>query len=180
VNKETPWLRLVYDSRDVPEFGRKVEADPAQLSFPFPEPDIVVVLDVAHFHYVTFKRALDKIKPRWIFDIRAAPRLDRLAGTRSHAFRYFDHLGIRYIDVFGLVGISNYKKAIYNPNFWTPVIEDFLSDAGGQGGPYCALLDDDSMINSVSKHLASSVSHATGKSVSLSKLTSDNDFHFYV
>ncbi|WP_380785053.1 hypothetical protein [Sphingomonas sp. R86521] len=170
---DVPWLKLVYDSLEIPSFSEKVDTEIRQLSFPFPEPDIIVVLDVAQFHYVSFKSALDQIKPKWIFDIRAAPRMDRLVGGRSHAFREFERIGSRYIDIFGIVGLTNYKKAIHNPGYWTPVVEEFISSSLERRGPYLALLDDDIMINSVSRHFASSVSHATGREVSLSRLDAE-------
>jgi hypothetical protein len=168
-----PWLRLVYDSVSIPVFEKDARLNEAQLSFPFPEPDVIVILDVARFHYVSFKHALDHIKPKWIFDIRATPRMDNLVGGRSHALREFERIGSRYVDIFGIVGLTNYKKAVHNPGFWTPVVEDFISSAGERSGPYLALLDDDVMINSVSRHFASSVSHATGRSVSLSRLNAE-------
>ena len=67
IRSEVPWLRLVYDSLDIPVFPASKEKDARQLSFPFPEPDIIVVIDVAKFQYISFKSALNKIKPRWIF-----------------------------------------------------------------------------------------------------------------
>ena len=59
--------------------------------------------------------------------------------------------------------------------FWTPIVEEFLNSSPEQRGPYMALLDDDLMINSVSRYFASSISHATGRSVALSRLGSDPD-----
>ena len=177
--KKTPraptWLRLVYDSTDLPEYPQFGDLDNRQLVLPFPEPDTVVILDVAEFEFSSFKRALSRLKPKWVFDIRAAPRMDRLAGGRAHAFREFERIGTQYIDIFGIIGVSNYKNAASNPVFWTPVVEDFLRASGSLAGPYMALLDDETLINSVSRSFASSISHVTGRDVSLSRLKSDSD-----
>lgn len=170
---DVPWLRLAYDSADIPSCAQASEKDIVQLSLPFPDPDIVVILHVAHLQFGAFKNALDRVKPRWIFDIRAAPRMDRLGGGRSHAFREFERIGSRYIDIFGSVGITNYKIAVHNPSFWTPIVEELIASSSERRGPYLALLDDDMMINSVSRHFASSVSHATGRSVELSRLRAE-------
>ena len=171
---ETPWLRLAYDSLDAPEPSGAMDEDIRQLSFPFPEPDVIVVLDVARFQYVSFMSALDLIKPKWIFDIRATPRLDRLVGGRSRALKEFERIGSRYIDIFGIIGLTNYKKGLYNPGYWTSVVEDFISTSSEQTGPYLALLDNNVMINSVSQHFATSVSHATGRGVSVSRLEAES------
>lgn len=175
ISKSKPWLRLVYDSADIPACPDLRNRDSRQLSLPFPEPDVVVILDVAEFEFSSFKRAMSYLKPKWVFDIRAAPRLDRLAGGRIHAFREFERIGTQYIDIFGLLGISNYKNAASNPVFWTPVVEEFLRSSTSMNGPYMALLDDASLINTVSKSFASSISHVTGRDVSLSRLKSDAD-----
>lgn len=170
-----PWLRLVYDSAELPSYhGPRV--DNRQLQLPFPEPDTIVVLDVGEFEFGAFRRALSSLRPKWVFDIRASPRMDQLAGGRIHAFREFDRIGTQYIDIFGLVGVSNYRSAASNPYFWTPVVEEFLKNSGMKSGPYMALLDDDTLINTVSKQFASSISHVTGRDVSLSRLRNGGDF----
>ncbi len=175
IPKNAPWLRLVYDSADLPAYPSARNSDNRQLSLPFPAPDIVVILDVAEFEFSSFRRALSHLKPKWLFDIRAAPRLDRIAGGRIHAFREFERIGIQYIDIFGLLGISNYKNAASNPVFWTPIVEEFLRGSESMAGPYMALLDDATLINTVSKCFASSISHVTGRDVSLSRLKSDSE-----
>jgi hypothetical protein len=171
--KLPPWIRLVYDSAAIPVYAGERIHSPEQLSLPLPEPDSVMVIHVPEFEFRSFRRALMNIKPKWVFDIRAAPRMDRLAGGRSHAFREFDKIGAVYIDLFGVLGISNYRNVAINPAFWTPVVEGFLSRFDNVSGPYFALLDDDLMINAVSRHFASSISHVTGRGVSLSRLSAD-------
>ncbi len=172
--KLPPWIRLVYDSADIPIYRGEQPYLPEQLSLPLPEPDTVLVVHVPEFEFRSFRRALMNIRPRWVFDIRAAPRMDRLAGGRSHAFREFDRIGAMYIDLFGMLGISNYRNVAINPAFWTPMVEAFLAGADDLSGPYFALLDDDLMINAVSKHFASSISHVTGRGVSLSRLSAED------
>lgn len=170
-SKLPPWLRLVYDSADIPVYSNETFLVPQQLSLPLPEPDTVLVMYVPEFEFKTFRRALLDIKPRWIFDIRATPRMDRLAGGRLHAFREFEDIGATYIDLFGVLGITNYRNVAVNPAFWTPLVETFLSRRKSVSGPFFALLDDDLMINAVSKHFASSISHVTGREVRLSRLS---------
>jgi len=171
--KGAPWLRLVYDSSELPVYSGEPQIDDKQYSFPFPEPDVIIIVDVSNVRYSSFRTVIHNIKPKWIFDIRANPRFDRIAGNRVTALRQFETMGSMYIDLFGIVGISNYKTAVYNPEFWTGVVEDFLRESTQKRGPYLALLDDNLMINSVSRHFASSVSHATGRSVALSKLDAE-------
>ncbi|WP_156340457.1 hypothetical protein [Sphingomonas sp. Leaf17] len=168
-------MRLVYDSADIPTYCIRKEKDDRQLSLPFPDPDVVIVMDVADFGVRSFKAALSCLKPKWVFDIRASPRMDRLAGGRIHAFKEFEKIGTQYIDIFGLLNLYNYSSVESNPAFWMHIIENHLSHDGNAHGPYMALLDDELMINSISKYFASSISHVTGRDVALSRLTNDSD-----
>lgn len=173
-DKFTPWLRLVYDSSGIPARTLDhVRYDDRQLSLPLPEPDVVIIMNVHDIRYGSFKNALNTIRPKWIFDIRATPRLDKIGGSRNIALKEFDSIGSHYVDLFGILGINNYKHVASNPFFWTPVVESFLRSSNDKFGPYFALLDDDLLINTVSKHFAASISHATGKSVTLSRLAEE-------
>jgi len=167
---DVPRLRLVHDGTVIARHEIKIPGETRQLSLPLPEPNIIVILDVTRTGYHFFKNTLEHIRPKWIFDIRAVPRLDTIGGGRSHALREFEKIGSRYVDVFGILGVSNFKKALHNPSFWTDIVEGYIKSSPDNHGPYLALLDDNVMMNSISRHFASSISHVTGRDVSLSKI----------
>jgi len=165
--KEYPWLRLVYDAqKDFARESREI-IHPEQLELPLSAFDVAVVLDVDHIKHDEFRAALGRIKPRWIFDVRAAPRFDNLTVSRVHAFSYFEELGSRYFDIFGSLKIDNYRKAVYDTKRWTKVIEYLLRSFENHEGPYLALADDDRLIEKMSLSLASSLSDATGRNITI-------------
>ncbi|MGF6540555.1 hypothetical protein OKW32_003841 [Paraburkholderia youngii] len=55
----------------------------------------------------SFIRFAKDFKPGFFLDLRIAPRLDFLAGSRLQAFRLFHELDIEYVDVLGRLGIDS-------------------------------------------------------------------------
>lgn len=52
-----------------------------------------------------FFRFLSSFRPQVILDLRLAPRLDFVGGSRMHTFRAFHQFSVQYIDVFGRLGV---------------------------------------------------------------------------
>ena len=91
----------------------------------------------------TFGTLLIKIRPRWVFDLRPAPRFEILGQSRKDTFALFENLKIQYIDVTGMLGVNTYKTTEMNAIFLAKTI----AAAGVMGertlkGPNVFLLDD--------------------------------------
>ena len=55
----------------------------------------------------SFVRFAKVFRPECVLDLRIAPRLDFIGGSRAHAFRLFRELDIEYVDVLGRLGIAS-------------------------------------------------------------------------
>lgn len=173
-----PHLRLVYDAAALPSFEEVRHFQPHQLELPLDRPHLAVVLDVHDVRSSLFREALLEIRPQIIFDVRRKPRFDILAGNRAHAFSYFREIGSKYIDVFGALSEPRYERSKHNPRLWGKVFSSQTEKYSISEGPFLALLDDENLINSMSKYLAASLSSATNKPISLCRYYFPEDAHF--
>lgn len=92
-------------SVDFLEEGRPVKEEPqTKVGTPF----VVVVMRAADLQGEAGLRDFARrFHPRYFYDMRIAPRLDQLAGSRLRAFQLFEELNVEYQDLFGRAGVSN-------------------------------------------------------------------------
>lgn len=178
INERPPWLRLVHERNLHIDADSESQARvPEQLSLPLPEPDIIFILNVSEIRFNQFDYALHQIKPKWIFDIRTAPRLDKIAGSRNSAFRAFDRLNLNYLDVFGILGINDQRAASSNPAFWMPWLTEVLISSHEAHGPYFALLDSEPLIEAFSSQVRDVMPSKIGKEITLTRLMDHLRYH---
>jgi hypothetical protein len=164
---EVPWLRLVYDARWTSSV--KVRR-PEQMSLPYAQSDIILLLNTKKMRSQSFLFALGSVRPHWVFDLRYNPRLDVLAGSRLEAFRHFDDLDVHYIDVFGLMDSDERKQHVRRKRRFVTILRHYLSRVADNNGPYLALLDDDDIMDIVTDSAQNVISTLTGRQTSLSQL----------
>lgn len=169
---EVPWLRLVYDARWAPSMRVR---KPEQLALPYTQSDVILLLNTKRMRPQSFLFALGSVRPHWVFDLRYNPRLDVLAGSRRDAFRYFDDLDARYIDVFGLMDAEERKQEIRRKRRFVSILKKYLAHVKDNNGPYLALLDDEEIMNVVTDSAGDVISTLTGRPTSLSQLAVSNE-----
>lgn len=177
IGKNTPWIQLAYDSSVAPaKSATSPSAHESQFSLPLPESDVLIIINADAVTSSRFQSTLHSVKPAWIFDVRAAPRLDRLGGSREVFLADIKNIGAQYVDIFGILNIHSYNNTKSNPISWVPVIQDYLRSSDIKRGPFFALLDDETLIDSVSRSLAPSISEAVGRKVFLSNLVTSSNY----
>ena len=139
----------------------KTNYDDKQLSFFYPSPHTVILLDVTNVNHHKFTSIIDHYMPRWIIDVRPVPRLDRIAISRNLAFTIFEKKKSEYVDLFGRLGIESYGSADSNPLFWAPAVKDILK-ASSRPGPYIFLFDNDKLMSVADNILPNVMKAAVG------------------
>jgi len=117
-----------------------------QLGLPFFDQYTLVFAEVSLTDAQNFRELIGSISPKWIFDIRVNPRLDRLGGSRKEVFDSFAARNIKYIDLFGHLSLSLDRSANMNPTFWSNIVGEILKNSSAPFGPFLFLSDDLSMI----------------------------------
>lgn len=94
------------------------------------------------------------IRPTWIFDLRAAPRMDFDGLTRSYFFQLIQRLASRYVDVFGTLGIRHYHDSLANGVLLAETLNGVISESDKlAGGPFMFLVDRSEIMEHASKLL---------------------------
>lgn len=137
--RTVPHLRLVVAA------GKGEDARPHppgafQLSFPYPEPSSVTLLQLQGATPDLLPKMVEKLAPHLIFDVRVTPHLDVIAKSRAAAFSLFSQRKITYIDLFGRLSINSYHSVDANPSFWAPRLSEF-AESTPMRGPYLFLFD---------------------------------------
>lgn len=120
------------------------ENSPQQLSLWYPDPSAIFLVCVTWMGREEFVAVLERCLPQWVIDVRVVPRFDRIAASRSEAFRLFERLGVTYVDLFGRLGIRSYASTESNPTKWGDAVADLLRNSSRRG-PYVFLLDDEKL-----------------------------------
>lgn len=165
-----PHLRLVEEPDKIIDAESLVKCrEHQQLAFPYPEVSTAFFLRIDRFTREEFARTLGNLTPRWIIDVRAVPRLDTVARSRSSAFDLFANAKVEYIDLFGRLGIRSYKSADANPVFWSRTVLRILA-ASERKGPYFFLFDDEELLFAADRILAPTLKSLVGSSTRIAHI----------
>ncbi|WP_119422952.1 hypothetical protein [Desertibaculum subflavum] len=116
-----------------------------------------------------FEKIVRELTPRWIIDVRAVPRLDTIASSRSAAFALFERCRAHYVDLFGRLGIKSYRAAESNPAFWGRAVFELLNGSERKG-PYLFLFDNRPLLQIADKMLLEAIKPAVGKAAHIARL----------
>lgn len=130
-------LRLISNNPQLTPFY----VEPEQLALPYMEQYSIVLANVDQLDRYEFFDFVFSISPRWIIDIRVSPRFDRVAGTRSNAFRIFSSIGATYVDLLGQLKVSSYATTEVSPNYWGRPIFQMISETKVPHGPFLLLFE---------------------------------------
>ncbi|WP_225032063.1 hypothetical protein [Paraburkholderia sp. XV] len=126
-------LKLVVT--DDPECAELVPEDSVQLTLPFDDGKAVILMHEADLRAPeAFEVFLGRYQPRWLLDVRVAPRMDFIAPGRALALRHLSMRNVTYVDVLGHVS---------DTSAWLPFVEALLQGSGGAEGPYAIIFDEE-------------------------------------
>ena len=141
-------LRLIVSNADKSRVGDEsplpIGDKVHQLSLPFTDDAVIVLIDCTSMGRSVLPGILVKYHPKLIFDVRTVPTMTHVAGSRSAAFRIFDQIKAEYIDVFGVLGVKSTDHVDVNPAIWSHRIRSVFS--GSLRGPVFMLFDSDRSI----------------------------------
>lgn len=160
----TSHLRLVFSQEQVADQDAACLEQAEQLSFPYAEDFAVILVLVVSMGPRDFKKVIVDSMASWVIDVRVAPRFDTLAFSRDAAFTLFRERRVRYVDLFGRLGISSYRSAETNPAFWGTHFCRLLVKSE-RAGPYLLLFDDRTLMLSAANVLPPMVRGALGDKV---------------
>ncbi|MBV7498809.1 hypothetical protein [Achromobacter sp. ACM05] len=132
-----------------------------QLRLPFEDGLSVMLVHEADLNFpAVFEEFIARYQPKWLLDIRVAPRMDFVAPTRASALRVLSALKVNYVDVLGRIG---------DTSKWLQFIENLVQDQNQAEGLYAIVFDDRSILQDARRHLSSLVCQQTQtESVSVS------------
>lgn len=166
-----PHLRLIFKARHEPEpkGPRAAQPEKRQLAFPYPEESTVFLVYIETMGREEFAKIVGEFTPRWIFDVRAVPRLDTIAASRLSAFHMFQKAKAVYVDLFGRLGINSYRSADSNPAVWGNAVTQLLRESDRKG-PYFFLFDDESLLRAADDLLPNIIRPAIGKAARFARI----------
>jgi len=116
-----------------------LEQQGEQLRLPFESEDFIVLMHETEIPssdaFITF---IEHYQPKWLLDVRVAPRMDFIAPSRTLALKILSTLQVNYVDVLGRV---------QNTNEWLTFVELLLQSDNGAEGPYAFIFDDRSALS---------------------------------
>lgn len=137
--------RLNHTDTSTPTARRKV-----QLCLPFEDRHIVILLNSTELAATdSFAAFAQQIKPRWLLDVRVAPRMDFIASSRPAALNNLASLGVTYIDILGRTHQASGPLQL---------VAEILHTTQGSEGPYVILFDDELKLRET-KRLVSGLKH---------------------
>ncbi|MBK1977312.1 hypothetical protein JE034_00450 [Achromobacter xylosoxidans] len=80
-----------------------------------------------------FEIFVEYYQPKWLLDIRIAPRMDFIAPTRALALRMLSALDVNYVDVFGRIS---------DASRWLEFVENLVQSHDRAKGLYAIVFDD--------------------------------------
>jgi len=87
-----------------------------------------------------FTSVLEKIRPKWVFDLRPLPRFDVEWLSRRAVFNMFEKCSISYHDVAGLIGADSHEDARLNPGIVSNNLLDLVGRSADNTAPYGPLV----------------------------------------
>ncbi|KVP02348.1 hypothetical protein WJ83_11395 [Burkholderia ubonensis] len=161
-------LRLVAGtSRGITECKQHTaEQRGEQLRLPFESEDYVVLMHDAEIPSSdAFIMFIEHYQPKWLVDVRIAPRMDFIAPSRALALKSLSTLRVNYVDVLGRV---------QNASEWLTFVESLLRSANGAEGPYAFIFDDRSALREARVQLPSMLRELdSARNVCVSTFTKD-------
>jgi hypothetical protein len=158
-------IRLIWDASSQVEFNdRRSET---QLDLPLYDAFHILLWDIGKVDRDSFLSVLQDFRPEWVVDVRIAPRFDRLAGGRHFAFNALENLGIRYVDLFGVLGLKTYQDVDINPSCWSRELANKVAQTHCSG-PYLFLFDNRQLLDAAGVPILESFKKVISDSVSLS------------
>ncbi|WP_175212912.1 hypothetical protein [Achromobacter aegrifaciens] len=133
----------------------------AQLRLPFEgDRSVVLVHETDLGSPEAFEVFIERYQPKWLLDIRVAPRMDFVAPTRTLALRMLSALKVNYVDVLGRVN---------DTSKWLQFIEDLVQNQDRTEGLYAIVFDDQCTLQDARLHLPSLFNRlAKAESISVS------------
>jgi hypothetical protein len=138
----------------------------AQLRLPFEdERAVVLVYETDMCSPEAFETFFERYRPKWLLDIRVAPRMDFVAPTRALALRTLSALNVNYVDVLGRVN---------DTSKWFQFVEDLLQRQDRVEGLYAIVFDDQCTLRDARLRLPSLLNRlTTAESISVSTFHRD-------
>lgn len=116
-----------------------------QLRLPFEdESAVILVHEMELSSPEAFDIFIERYRPKWLLDIRVAPRMDFVAPTRTLALRTLSALNVNYVDVLGRV---------HDTSKWLQFLEDLLQSQGRVDGLYAIFFDDTCTLRDARLHI---------------------------
>lgn len=152
----------VFYLRPVPDMTEPARSEPArsepaggqesgQLSL-FPHlsdvtPSLMAFLDMSTASDKAFTALIRETTPRWLLDLRPAPRFDYGRLHRRLAFRLFSDHGVTYHDVAGSLSMRDRHDARLHAGILSRELNDLLARSAQQlTGPVVVLVDDPAVL----------------------------------
>jgi hypothetical protein len=94
--------------------------------FASPNPRLIVFAPMTSIPGQVFLRALERLQPRLLFDLRVLPRFDFPGLSRAIAFFEFEQRGLVYRDIPGLLKVESRRDVRLNPALLAAELVRFL------------------------------------------------------
>lgn len=167
-----PYLRLIASS-DAPSGKEMGVRRPKQLALPYRDSNRGVLVNADTLTRTEFLGLIEKVNPKWVFDFRAVPRWDLLAGSRSLAFRIFAEHDVNYVDVLGRWDMSPASAAATGPEGWVNIIAELFGKES-QVGCVLFVFDDATLMAVANRTLEGALESALGSEVGVSVFRSSS------
>ncbi|WP_321788092.1 hypothetical protein [Paraburkholderia sp. J94] len=134
-------------TEDADERAQSSVGQGVQLTLPFNDGSAIVLTREADLRAPgAFEDFLVRYRPKWLLDVRIAPRMDFIAPSRAMALRHLSMSNIGYVDVLGHVD---------DPLQWLPFVEQLLESPECVEGPYAIVFDSEQRLRDARQRLPS-------------------------
>lgn len=126
VRKPPTFLRLVEPIPALPAVNTE-DFKPSEWQstlFAQDNPALLIFVDFVDISESDFLTILTSAKPKFMIDLRLAPRFDIGAINRKLVFSLFQQLGTNYFDLSGRLGVRSLNDARLNPSLLAEAIQD--------------------------------------------------------
>lgn len=132
--KRPPYLQVVIAPRPTEKLsvGAEPGSDPGRSQsmqlelFEAPHPAslwLVLATDAWLRH---FPATVERLRPRFVFDLRPLPVFDAVGMSRQIAFRHIETIGATYLDALGSAGIRERRNAFIHSGGLTRYVDTFF------------------------------------------------------
>lgn len=152
-SSDVPYLRAVPAMPEPVRRKPDTQAHERSLQLPlFPglgdaPPSLLAFLDMSTVSDKAFIAVLSEMCPRWLLDLRPAPRFDYGRLNRRLAFRLFSEHNVTYLDIAASLSIRDRHDARLHAGILSQELNVLLAGmAQTLSGPVVILLDDQSVV----------------------------------